>query len=560
MPVKKVSKVSAASSSIETIIPAVVQVVALKKAMWGNVAPAWTGSGTIVHPKGIILTNCHVANPRAMGMPSPPADQLAIAITGRSDEPPALTYIAEIVAQEPQLDLAVLKIVGALNKGADRNLNLPYIPLGDSDDLQLGDELDIFGFPGIGGETMTFTHGSVSGFTSEKTVRDRRAWIKTDATIAGGNSGGTAVNKFGQLVGIPTQAAAGAGITPVDARPVVDTNRDGRVDQRDTPMTIGGFINGLRPVNLAKPLLEKIGMDTRTSAPKGFRKGSVGGKKGTIKKISGKSGGSKSATKSASAPAPAAAPSIEPQKSSRRPGSMPSLRGGTKGTSGSRSTIKREPVFSQLTFATRVTRDGRPINPSNQLPSGGKRFFASFNFENMRKGTPWSQVWAINGEKVLDQAGKWEDGGSGLKTIAFGGNNTLPDGEYHLILTVRNQIVAEGKVYKGRKNEDRDTEVSGVIGDERTGRGIPGVQVLALKPGVSVRQFMQRQDQSMIYTAAQTDRGGRFTFPQQLPKGNAYSLIVIAKGYQDMAIEGALRIGQMAPEKADLNPLMMRRG
>ncbi len=559
MPVKKVSKVSAADNSIESIIPAVVQVVALKKAMWGNVAPAWTGSGTIVHPKGIILTNCHVANPRAMGMPSPPADQLAIAITGRSDEPPALTYIAEIVAQDPQLDLAVLKIVGALNKGADRNLNLPYIPLGDSDDLQLGDELDIFGFPGIGGETMTFTHGSVSGFTSERTVSERRAWIKTDATIAGGNSGGTAVNAHGQLVGIPTQAAAGAGITPVDARPVVDTNRDGRVDQRDTPMTIGGFINGLRPVNLAKPLLEKIGMDTRTTAPRGFRKGSVGGKKGTIKKISGKSGGSKSATQSASAPTPAA-PAPAPQKSSRRPGTMPSLRGAAQGATGSRRTVKREPVFSQLTFATRVTRDGRPINASNRLPSGGKRFFASFNFENMRKGTPWRQVWAINGETVLDQPAKWEDGGSGLKTIAFGGNSTLPDGEYHLILTVRNEIVAEGKLYKGRKQDDNDTEVSGVIGDERTGRGIAGVQVLALKPNVSVRQFMQRQDQSLIFTAAQTDRGGKFTFPQQLPKGNSYSLIVIAKGYQDMAIEGALRIGPMAPEKADLNPLMLRRG
>ena len=73
---------------IRHTLSAVVQVVALKKALLGNMSIAWTGSGSVVDPKGIVLTNCHVANPRAMGMPSPPADALAIAITRRSDEPP----------------------------------------------------------------------------------------------------------------------------------------------------------------------------------------------------------------------------------------------------------------------------------------------------------------------------------------------------------------------------------------------------------------------------------------------------------------------------------------
>ena len=54
----------------------------------------------------------------------------------------------------------------------------------------------------IGGDTITLSEGSVSGFTTEAGV-DGRAWVKSDATIAGGVSGGTAVNEAGELVAIP---------------------------------------------------------------------------------------------------------------------------------------------------------------------------------------------------------------------------------------------------------------------------------------------------------------------------------------------------------------------
>src|SRR5512137_340543 len=96
--------------AISKTMHAVVQVVALRQGMLGGLSPAWTGSGTIVHPSGIILTNCHVANPRAMGMSAPPADRLGIAITERSDQSPVLTYFAQILVQSPDIDLALLKI------------------------------------------------------------------------------------------------------------------------------------------------------------------------------------------------------------------------------------------------------------------------------------------------------------------------------------------------------------------------------------------------------------------------------------------------------------------
>ena len=191
------------------VMRSVVQIVALRQGFLGGMTSAWTGSGTIVDPSGLILTNCHVANPRAMGMSSPPADRLGISITERSDAAPALSYFAEVVAESPQLDLAVVRIVADVKGRRVRDLDLPAVALGDSDRLDLGDRISIFGYPGIGGETVTFTSGNVSGFSAERNVR--RAWIKTDATIAGGNSGGTAINDDECLVGIPTQAAAGSG-------------------------------------------------------------------------------------------------------------------------------------------------------------------------------------------------------------------------------------------------------------------------------------------------------------------------------------------------------------
>ncbi len=510
----------ASANIIRETLPAVVQIVALRQGFMGGMSSAWTGSGTVVHPQGVILTNCHVANPRAMGMPSPPADKLAIAVTERSDEPPVLTYVADIVAQSPEMDLAVLRIVGRVDGKSISRLNLPTVPIGDSDALELGDAMSIFGYPGIGGETVTFTSGSVSGFTQQRDITSGRAWIKTDATIAGGNSGGTSVNEAGELVGVPTQAAAGTGITPVDARPVVDTNQDGRVDQRDTPMAIGGFINGLRPVNMAKPLLQKAGMQFNT-----------GGKTGRTVKVTPKKKGGKLAGLKKSA-----------------------------GTSRAKTQPKEKatkPTITDLVFCDRVTRDGLPVNPSAILQGGKKKIFASFEFDGMRNRTKWGQVWSVDGKKVFEDDASWTDGPRGRKTLAVQSRNPLPDGKYHLAIHVRGAIVAEGVVTLGRPSEDADTEVSGQVIDRETSRGVREALVIALKPGVRTADFIKKQDRDMAYTSTKTDRNGRFTLPDQLPKGQAYGLVVVARGYDDMAIESALRISPHAPEKAQIHPIPM---
>jgi hypothetical protein len=237
------------------VIPyrSVVQIIALVE-MDGQLVEGWSGSGTIISEDGLILTNAHVIlSDRYYNVVD-----LVVAITMEQDAPPVEMFFADVIQADARLDLAVIKVRSDLN-GAPANfssLGIEPVPLGNSDSLGLGDEIIIIGYPGIGGQTITLTRGEVSGFTSEDPYGNR-AFIKTSATIAGGNSGGLAATVNGEIIGVPTQVGSGD-ITAefADCRRLVDTNRDGFIDELDNCVPTGGFINALRPIRLALPLIE----------------------------------------------------------------------------------------------------------------------------------------------------------------------------------------------------------------------------------------------------------------------------------------------------------------
>lgn len=215
----------------------------------------WTGSGAIVSSDGLILTNAHLVSPGQGYRP----DVYEISLTQAPNMPPNEMYYADPVIVDEDLDLAVLRITSDLKyKPVDGSkLNLPTLPLGDSGKLTLGEPLIILGYPGIGGETITLTRGDVGGFTVSDDLNEP-AFIKTSAAISGGTSGGVAIDQSGSLVAIPTQLGYGQESGElIDCRVVADTNGDGNVDARDVCVPVGGFINALRPVNLAKPLIER---------------------------------------------------------------------------------------------------------------------------------------------------------------------------------------------------------------------------------------------------------------------------------------------------------------
>jgi S1-C subfamily serine protease len=231
---------------------AVVQILAYVQ-LEGQSQPGWSGSGSIISPDGLILTNAHVVlSDRYYNV-----DFLVISMTVEPDQQPVPTYIAEILQVDQQMDIAVIRVATDLDGNpVDRAaLNLPTVAMGNADELDLGDEITILGYPTIGGSTITLTRGEVAGFTAQPEYGNR-AFIKTSATISGGNSGGLAANAAGQLIGVPTQLGYGGEDQYVDCRVLVDTNRDGVINEGDSCVPTGGFINALRPLTLAQPYID----------------------------------------------------------------------------------------------------------------------------------------------------------------------------------------------------------------------------------------------------------------------------------------------------------------
>lgn len=158
-----------------------------------------SGSGTIISPDGYIYTNRHVIED---------GDDFAIYMLDDIRERPVLRYYASLQYQSRNIDIdfAILKI-DRDERGREinaRNEALPYL-IPASKEVNVGDRIRIFGYPGIGdgymvvttGEVVTVQNGSVDG-------NRLPVWYWTDAEISGGNSGGLAVNEAGEVIGLPT--------------------------------------------------------------------------------------------------------------------------------------------------------------------------------------------------------------------------------------------------------------------------------------------------------------------------------------------------------------------
>ena len=149
------------------------------------------GSGGIIDPKGLIITNAHVVEARTL---------YCIMHAEYLEGETHWYYNARVAKLDTSMDLALLSIEGHSDGSSVSDLSLDAVPMGDSDNVHTGDRIYVCGYPRVGGYNVTVTQGLVSGFEESRTL------IKTDTEISPGSSGGVAITENGLLIGIPTSA------------------------------------------------------------------------------------------------------------------------------------------------------------------------------------------------------------------------------------------------------------------------------------------------------------------------------------------------------------------
>ena len=148
------------------------------------------GSGFIVHSSGYLITNAHVVRR---------AEKITVMLTDKS------AYEAQVIAANPEIDMAVLKIEPREGK------TFQYLSLGRSDDLMIGETVIAIGNPL--GYQNTCTTGIISALDRKLTFRGGHEYsglIQTDAPINPGNSGGPLLNMDARLIGVNTAIRADA--------------------------------------------------------------------------------------------------------------------------------------------------------------------------------------------------------------------------------------------------------------------------------------------------------------------------------------------------------------
>ncbi|RDB31308.1 trypsin-like peptidase domain-containing protein [Candidatus Similichlamydia laticola] len=201
------------------------------------------GSGFIIHESGYTVTNAHVVKN---------ADKIAVLLYGEEKE-----REAQLVGVDADTDLAVIKVEGS---------NFPYLELGDSDQLQIGEMVIAIG------NAHQWTHSVTMGVVSAKGRENLNLnlieeYIQTDAAINLGNSGGPLLDVDGKVVGVNTAFASNNGSGSIGIGFAIPSNLTRSITQQliEEGVVRRGFL-GVLIKEMTPTTAEAYGLDK----PEGF--------------------------------------------------------------------------------------------------------------------------------------------------------------------------------------------------------------------------------------------------------------------------------------------------
>jgi len=173
-----------------------VKVTSYKRLFTDRIYPVGSGSATIITPNGYAITNNHVIFDENEQVP---LDTFEVCITFDVSEEPVCKYTAQLVANNKDMDVALIKI----NEKDVLSQPLPplrYLSYQENVEPREKTQVQVLGYPGSGGETITISKGQISGYD----VFNGFKYFKTDTDFDHGSSGGTVLDENGKYIGIPT--------------------------------------------------------------------------------------------------------------------------------------------------------------------------------------------------------------------------------------------------------------------------------------------------------------------------------------------------------------------
>ncbi len=177
--------------------------------------PMPVGSGTIISAEGLILTNWHVYSAEdqiqfdqrtGILRVAQKASTTMLVYQLHDNDPlkvPVLLFQAAPVSLDEDHDTALLKIVADAQGNPIDRRDFSYASLGNPFGMQINQDLMVLGYPGKGGDTITITDGKFLGYYRDEEYPGQDGFIKTNAAMSPGNSGGAALS-VQSIVGVPT--------------------------------------------------------------------------------------------------------------------------------------------------------------------------------------------------------------------------------------------------------------------------------------------------------------------------------------------------------------------
>lgn len=215
----------------------------------------WSGSGTIISPDGLILTAADlVLSDRYFQV-----SELLVSLTVDPQNAPVPTYSAAIVQADLDLGLAIIKPRATLSgKTLDYALlDLPAMLLGTSSALEQGQTLQVLGYSNLKDEDLLQTSAvNVNDFGAEFPFGEK-VLIHASESVPAGLNGAPVMNESGELVAVPVhKSPLTFDPNTAECKPLVDANRDGRIDENDPCHRVSLPIDTLRPIHVALPMID----------------------------------------------------------------------------------------------------------------------------------------------------------------------------------------------------------------------------------------------------------------------------------------------------------------